>query len=46
MDWNKIVSDYYNAGYYTVDQVKVFVAKGKITAEQYSIITGDDYTAQ
>ncbi len=45
MNWLKIVSDYYNAGYYTVDQVKVFVAKGKITADQFLAITGQAYIA-
>ena len=45
MDWFKTVSTFYAAGYYTVNQVKVFVIKGKITAEQYKTITGQDYNA-
>jgi len=45
MDWFKIVSDYFKAGYYTADQAKVFVIKGKITAEQYQQITGQVYVS-
>ncbi|MBV4445299.1 XkdX family protein [Clostridium tyrobutyricum] len=45
MDWLKTISSYYSDGYYTVDQVKVFVAKGKITADQFKQITGQDYIA-
>lgn len=45
MDWFKTISNFYIAGYYTNDQVKVFVVKGKITAEQYLTITGIDYVA-
>lgn len=45
MDWNAVVKQYYDAGYYTVGQVKVFVAKGKITSDQFQQITGQVYTA-
>lgn len=45
MDWYKVVKTYYDAGYYTPEQVAVFVEKGKITAEQYKEITGLDYAA-
>lgn len=45
MDWFKICTDYYNAGYYTDITLKIFVAKGKITANQYKTITGIDYVA-
>lgn len=45
MDWNKICTDYYNAGYYDNTSLKTFVIKGKITAEQYKTITGIDYVA-
>lgn len=40
---------YYNAAkayyprFYTKDNVKIFVVAGKISAEQYKEITGDDY---
>jgi uncharacterized XkdX family phage protein len=44
MDWFNVVKDYYNLGFYTKDQVKVFVQKGKITPAQYEEITGDPYT--
>jgi uncharacterized XkdX family phage protein len=43
MDWYTIIKTYYDAGYYTVDQVKVFVQKGKITAAQFQEITGQEY---
>jgi len=45
MDWFKTVFTYYNGGYYTIDQVKVFVEKNKITAEEFKEMTGQDYTA-
>lgn len=45
MDWFKICTDYYNSGYYDNDSLKRFVVKGKITAEQYQIITGIEYVA-
>jgi len=45
MDWNKTCTDFYNAGYYNDVSLKVFVAKGKITAAQYLTITGIAYTA-
>ena len=45
MDWLKTVSDFYKSGYYTDSQVQVFVAKNKITPEQYQKITGQVYTA-
>lgn len=45
MDWFKTVSDFYKSGFYTDEQVKVFVAKGKITSDQYEEITGKPYSA-
>ena len=45
MDWFKTVLGYYQAGYYTVDQVKIFVVKSKITPEQFYTITGQTYVA-
>ncbi|WP_368490236.1 XkdX family protein [Clostridium sp. BJN0013] len=45
MDWFKIYTQYYNAGYYNNDSLKVFVAKNKITVEQYKTIAGVDYVA-
>ena len=43
MNWFKICTDYYNAGYYNNTTLKVFVVKGKITSDQYKIITRVDY---
>lgn len=40
MDWFAIVKRYYSAGYYTADNVQVFVSAKKITAEQAEEITG------
>jgi uncharacterized XkdX family phage protein len=45
MNWFSLVQRYYNAGYYTKEQVAVFVTSGKITPEQYQQITGDPYVA-
>ena len=38
------VKKYYRMGFYSKEQVKVFVQKGKITAEQYEEITGEVYS--
>lgn len=43
MDWFKITSGYYPT-YWTIEQVRVVVQKGKITPEQFKIITGENYT--
>lgn len=45
MNWFLTAKRYYDMGFYTKEQVKVFVAAGKITAEQYKEITGEDYSA-
>jgi len=45
MDWVKICTRYYNAGYYDSTSLKVFVAKGKITATDYQTITCIEYVA-
>lgn len=41
----KTVKKYYDMGLYSKAQVADFVAKGKITPEEYKLITGDDYVA-
>ncbi|UQW98197.1 XkdX family protein [Rummeliibacillus sp. G93] len=45
MDWFKTISDFYKSGFYTDNQVKVFVVKGKITTEQFQQITNQTYAA-
>ncbi|WP_407312020.1 XkdX family protein [Desulfosporosinus sp. SB140] len=45
MDWVAICTDYYKDGYYNNDTLKVFVVKGKITADDYKTITGFDFVA-
>lgn len=43
MQWYAMIKRFYEAGYYTTDNVKVFVTAGKITSEQYQEITGVTY---
>ena len=45
MNWFTTINNYYKAGYYIIEQVKIFVAKGKITVDQFQTITGQAYTA-
>jgi uncharacterized XkdX family phage protein len=45
LDYYTLVKRYYEKGYYTKDDVKVFVQAGKITPQQYEEITGDPYVA-
>jgi len=46
MNWFQIVKRHFDAGRYTVEDVKVFVRAGKITPEQYEDITGQEYAAE
>ena len=39
----KIIKRFYDRGIYSSEDVGVFVASGKITAEQYEKITGKKY---
>lgn len=39
----KIIKRFYDRGFYSSEDVRVFVASGKITAEQYEEITGKKY---
>lgn len=43
MDWFVLVKRYYDNGRYTTDNVAVFVHANKITAEQYTLITGQTF---
>jgi uncharacterized XkdX family phage protein len=43
LDWYAVIKRYYERGYYTNDDVKIFVQVGKITPEQYQEITGEPY---
>jgi uncharacterized XkdX family phage protein len=43
LDWYTVVKRYYERGYYTNNEVKLFVQAGKITPEQYEEITGEPY---
>jgi uncharacterized XkdX family phage protein len=43
MNWLQICTDYYKSGYYNNNTLKIFVAKGKITADEFKTITGQDY---
>lgn len=38
-----IIKRYHDRGIYSKENVAVFVASGKITAEQYKEITGEDF---
>lgn len=37
------VKRYYEKGIYSKDDVATFVRAGKITAEEYELITGEEY---
>lgn len=39
------IEKYYKKGMYKKAHLKVFVSKGVITADQYYLITGEDYSA-
>lgn len=39
------IKGYYDGGYWTKEQVATAVKYNKITAEQYKLITGEDYVA-
>ena len=46
MDWFEKIKRYFDGGYYTIEEVKIFVKAGKITESQFTEITGEVYTAQ
>lgn len=47
MDWFRIIKEAYDRGVngYSDEGVKLFVVKGKITAEQYKGITNKTFSA-
>ncbi|EGT3682140.1 XkdX family protein [Clostridioides difficile] len=45
MNWYKIITDFYNNGNWTKEQVKTAVEKNKITASEYKEIVREDYIA-
>jgi uncharacterized XkdX family phage protein len=45
IDWNEFCSKNFKWHIADEDSLKVYVAKGKITADEYKIITGVDYIA-
>lgn len=38
-----LVKQSYQAGWYTLDNVKTFVIAGMITKDEYKAVTGQDY---
>lgn len=43
LDYFGTAKRYYDLGYYSKEDIAIFVERGKITAEQYEEITGDVY---
>lgn len=46
MDWFNFCKTNFDLGNAKVDNLKIYVVKNKITAEQYKEITGVDYILQ
>lgn len=45
MNWFDKIKKYYDKGMYTDQDVKTFVECGKITPEEFTLITGVEYIA-
>lgn len=45
MNWYNFCLNNFNAGIANADNLKIYVVKSKITADQYKTITGIDYIA-
>lgn len=45
MDWYNFCKINFDLGIANTTNLKIYVIKGKITADQYKIITGIDYVA-
>jgi uncharacterized XkdX family phage protein len=43
MNWFKKIKNYYKLGLWSIEQVRNAVIAGKITAEQFELITGEPY---
>ena len=43
IEWFEKIKLYYEMGLWDINRVKDAVVKGKITAEQYEEITGEEY---
>lgn len=43
--WFNSVKRYYDLGVYDKADVATFVVKGRITADEYKLITGEDFAA-
>ncbi|UJF36620.1 XkdX family protein [Paenibacillus hexagrammi] len=39
------IKEYYDMGFYSKDDVKYFVSAGWITADEYRLITDEEYVA-
>ena len=42
----KLINDYYSQGFYSEEDVKIFVQNNDITSEQYKEITGKEYESE
>ena len=45
MDWFKFCKDYFDWGIANAENLKIYVAKNKISSDQYLSITGVEYIA-
>lgn len=43
MNWFETVKRYHDLGFYSAENVKLFVDGGKLSEEEYKAITGVDY---
>ena len=43
IDWFAKCKKYFDKGLWSIDNLKIFVEKEKITAKEYKEITGEDY---
>ena len=43
IDWFEKIKSYYDSGFWSIEWVRNAVEKGKITAEEFKIITREKY---